>query len=332
MCGIAGVLSRNGQRCDDNLLARMMRAVVHRGPDGQGAKILQVDGLSVGLGHQRLSIVDVAGGAQPMANEDQTIWIVFNGEIYNHAALREELEARGHRYSSRSDTETIVHAYEQWGDACLARLQGMFAFAIWDGRERRLLLARDRIGIKPLYYAITKDSLVFGSEIKAIFASGLVSPALALERLPEQMTFGYLAGEGTLLKGVSKLMPGHLLAWQGGQTTVLQYWDVPCPEPQPARADTEILEQFESLFDATVRSHLMSDVPLECFSAAGWIRAPSRLPWPATYRAASRHFRLDSNVNTTASCPAHAKWPITWEANIMRSCSRHRRSLLLCLA
>src|SRR5213083_2530322 len=174
MCGIVGIVKLNPiETVDGACLTRMRDVLHHRGPDDEG---LLIDG-PVGLGHRRLAIVDVAGGHQPMANEDQTVWIVFNGEIYNHAELRPELEARGHRYRTRSDTETILHLYEEEGDRCVERLRGMFAFALWDRRRRRLLLARDRLGIKPLYYAVTERELLFASEIKAILAAGGIRPA-----------------------------------------------------------------------------------------------------------------------------------------------------------
>src|SRR2546422_10039109 len=169
MCGIAGIVKREPcEPVEEARLKRMGDVLRHRGPDGEG---LFLDG-PVGLAHRRLAIVDVAGGHQPMANEDGSIWIVFNGEIYNHAALRPGLETRGHSYRSRSDTETILHLYEEEGERCVERLQGMFAFALWDRTRRRLLLARDRLGIKPLYYAWTDDELLFASEIKAILAGG----------------------------------------------------------------------------------------------------------------------------------------------------------------
>src|SRR6267142_687837 len=204
MCGIAGIVKRDPRETVDEARLKRMRDVLrHRGPDGEG---LLLDG-PVGLGHRRLAIVDVAGGHQPMANEDETIWIVYNGEIYNHAALRPGLEARGHRYRTRSDTETILHAYEEDGDRCVERLQGMFAFALWDRPRGRLLLARDRLGIKPLYYAVTPDELLFASEIKAILAAGSVRAALNEAILPEFLATGFVAGPETFFRGVRKLPP-----------------------------------------------------------------------------------------------------------------------------
>ena len=172
MCGIAGIVAAERLHPEDHARMAAMRDILaHRGPDDTGTYVDEW----AALGHRRLSIVDLAAGHQPIANEGDTVWIVFNGEIYNHADVRPELEAGGHRYKTRSDTETIVHAYEQWGDACVERLRGMFAFAIWDAPRRRLLLARDRLGVKPLYWARAGSRLLFGSEIKAILASGLVA-------------------------------------------------------------------------------------------------------------------------------------------------------------
>src|SRR5215470_13268347 len=224
MCGIAGIISLNFREpVEEARLKRMRDVLRHRGPDGEG---LWIDG-PVGLGHRRLAIVDVAGGHQPMANEDETVWITFNGEIYNHAALRPGLEAKGHRYRTRSDTETILHLYEEEGERCVERLQGMFAFALWDRPRRRLLLARDRLGIKPLYYALRGRELLFASEIKAILAAG-VRPSLREEALPELLASRFVAGEATLFRGVRQLPPGHTLCWSAGQPPQQRrYWRLP---------------------------------------------------------------------------------------------------------
>src|SRR5438132_6372574 len=193
MCGIVGIVRFNGDVVDEARLKRMRDVLRHRGPDGEG---LWIEG-PVGLGHRRLAIVDVAGGHQPLANEDESVWIVYNGEIYNHAALRPGLEARGHQYRTRSDTETILHLYEEEGERCVERLQGMFSFALWDRTRRRILLARDRLGIKPLYYAWSDDELLFASEIKAILAAGSVRPALDEGIVPEFLATRFIAGEET---------------------------------------------------------------------------------------------------------------------------------------
>src|SRR2546426_2419 len=204
MCGIAGIVKRDPRETVDEARLKRMRDVLrHRGPDGEG---LLLDG-PVGLGHRRLAIIDVAGGHQPMANEDETIWIVYNGEIYNHAALRPGLEARGHRYRTRSDTETIVHAYEDDGERCVERLDGMFAFALWDRPRGRLLLARDRLGIKPLYYTYTRDELLFASEIKAILAALPGRPALDATVVPEFLATRFVSGAQTFFRDVETLLP-----------------------------------------------------------------------------------------------------------------------------
>src|SRR3982751_559887 len=194
MCGIAGIVSSHLLDVDAPSRALAMRDVLaHRGPDEAG---LHCDAHAA-LAHRRLSIVDLSSGQQPLSNEDGSIWVIFNGEIYNHADIRRELEAHGHVYRTKSDTETLVHAYEQWGEACVDRLRGMFAFAIWDAPNRRLLLVRDRLGIKPLYWAMTADALLFGSEIKTILASGLIEPRANEDVLPEVLSTRYTAGEDT---------------------------------------------------------------------------------------------------------------------------------------
>ncbi len=224
MCGIAGIVTTAGLGAADlERLVSMRDVIAHRGPDDEG---LYADDCA-GLAHRRLSIVDLATGHQPLANEDGSIWIAFNGEIYNHTDLRATLESAGHRYRTRSDTETIVHAYEQWGDACVDRLRGMFAFAIWDARRRRLMLARDRLGVKPLYWARAGDRLLFGSEIKALLASGLLTAEANEPALPELLATRYLSGTETLFKGVHRLLPGHTLVFDRKGISVRQYWDVP---------------------------------------------------------------------------------------------------------
>src|SRR5262245_30360961 len=269
MCGIAGLVSADRLHPDERARLTAMRDVLaHRGPDDAG--IFMDD--RAGLAHRRLSIVDLAAGHQPLANEDESIWIVFNGEIYNHAAIRPALEADGHRYRTRSDTETIVHAYEQWGDGCVERLRGMFAFAIWDTRRRRLLLARDRMGIKPLYWAIAGNRLLFGSEIKAILESGLVQPEPNERCIPELLSTRYVSGSETLFKGIHRLLPGHTLVFENGRATTRQWWDVPVDlrrseiERLP---DAEAVAEFRTKLEDAVRTRLMADVPLGMFLSGG---------------------------------------------------------------
>src|SRR5262245_14716891 len=210
MCGIAGILKfDHAERAEEDRLVRMRDVITHRGPDGQG---LIVDGRA-GLAHRRLAIIDVAAGQQPMCNEDGNVWITFNGEIYNHAELRAGLEARGHQYRTRSDTETILHLYEEEGEGVVDGLHGMFDFAIWDRTRQRLLLARDRLGIKPLYYARTGSELLFGSEIKAVLAADALRPEFNEEALPEFLAKRFVASDETFFRGVRKLLPGHVLSW-----------------------------------------------------------------------------------------------------------------------
>jgi asparagine synthase (glutamine-hydrolysing) len=269
MCGIAGIVAGDTLHADERARLEPMRDVLtHRGPDEAG---LFVDGHAA-LAHRRLSIVDLAAGHQPLSNEDGTIWITFNGEIYNHAAIRPGLEAAGHRYRTRSDTETIVHAYEQWGDACVERLRGMFAFAIWDAPRRRLLLARDRMGIKPLYWTLARNRLVFASEIKSILESGLVRPEPNERAIPELLSTRYLSGSETLFRGIHRLMPGHVLVFERGEVMTRRWWDIPVGRRDPSverLPDREAVEQFRARLEDAVRSRLMADVPLGMFLSGG---------------------------------------------------------------
>ena len=221
MCGICGKLNfEKGASVKPGLIRAMMDTIRHRGPDDDGLHVAS----EVGLGFVRLSIIDLSSGHQPLSNEDGTIWIVFNGEIYNYRELRSFLLSKGHVFKTQSDTEVIVHLYEELGPKCLEKLRGMFAFAIWDENANTLFLARDRVGIKPLYYALTDNSIVFASEIKAILADPAVSRELAPEIIDRFLTFLYVPGEETLLRGVRKLAPGHCLLVKNGKsrnTTIL---------------------------------------------------------------------------------------------------------------
>lgn len=267
MCGIAGIVNLNPREAvDEAVLKRMRDTIRHRGPDGEG---LWIDG-PVGLAHRRLAIVDVAGGHQPMTNEDESCWITYNGEIYNHAALRPELEARGHHYRTRSDTETILHLYEEEGERCVERLRGMFAFAVWDGARRRLLLARDRLGIKPLYYAITERQLLFASEIKAILSAGSIRPTFNEAILPEFLATRFVSGEETFFRGVHKLLPGRTLSWSAGEGLCeRRYWQLSVDTDNTADGIQQRAREVRTRLEAAVRSHLMSDVPLGLFLSGG---------------------------------------------------------------
>ncbi len=245
----------------------MMDAITHRGPDGHD---LHEDGIAY-LGHRRLSIIDVAAGRQPMSNETGSIWITFNGEIFNHAALRPELEKAGHRYTTRCDTETIVHAYEEYGRDCVTHLRGMFAFAIWDAQRRKLFCVRDRLGIKPLYYFSDERFFAFASEIKSLLRHPEIRPRLNEQRLPECLAFGYTAGDLTLFRGVRKLMPGHMLTLDAatGKIEISRYWDVPEPAERETRSDEEWIRECRTRLEEGVRTRLMSDVPLGMFLSGG---------------------------------------------------------------
>jgi asparagine synthase (glutamine-hydrolysing) len=269
MCGIAGFAASSVLGPDERQRARMMRDVlVHRGPDGAG---LWADEHAA-LAHRRLSIVDLAGGHQPLSNETGAIWVTFNGEIYNHADVRAELEAAGHQYRTRSDTETIVHAYEQWGDECVQRFRGMFAFGLWDAPRRRLLLVRDRLGVKPLYWAQAGDRVLFASEIKALLESGLIAPAANRAVFSEVLATRYTAGSETMFEGIHKLLPGHRLIFEQDRVRIEKYWDLPLdgPDPDLERIDErDLIDRFRSLLQESVRLRLMADVPLGMFLSGG---------------------------------------------------------------
>src|SRR5687767_9738964 len=269
MCGIAGFASTGVLGPDERHRARLMRDVlVHRGPDGAG---LWADEHAV-LAHRRLSIVDLAGGHQPLSNETGTIWVTFNGEIYNHADVRRELEPAGHQYRTRSDTETIVHAYEEWGDECVHRFRGMFAFGLWDAPRRRLLLVRDRLGVKPLYWAQVGDRVLFASEIKAILESGLITARANAGVLSEVLATRYTSGTETMFEGIHKLLPGHRLIFEQGHVRVEKYWDLPLdgPDPELERlGERGLIDRFRSLLQESVRLRLMADVPLGMFLSGG---------------------------------------------------------------
>ncbi len=267
MCGIAGIVTQDPRaRVDAARLTRMRTVLTHRGPDGQG---LMLDG-PVGLAHTRLAIIDVAGGEQPMSNEDGSIWVVYNGEIYNHAALRSDLQSRGHRYRSRCDTETILHLYEEKGEDVVDGLRGMFAFAIWDRGRGRLLLARDRLGIKPLYYATSETELLFASEIKSLLAAGSIRPTFNPNGLPEFLSTRFLSGDDTFFHGVRKLLPGHVLTWSlDGGTNTRRYWQLPTPTAEPSQNGRMRAADLRDRLEEAVESHLMSDVPVGVFLSGG---------------------------------------------------------------
>jgi asparagine synthase (glutamine-hydrolysing) len=266
MCGICGIFFLDKTRhVRRETLAKMAQSIAHRGPDDEGSLI---EG-NVGLAMRRLSVIDLEAGRQPLSNETEDVWIVFNGEIYNHVRLRTELRSKGHQYRTHCDTETIVHAYEQYGRECVTHLSGMFAFAIWDRRKRVLVAARDRLGIKPFYYRWDGRVLVFGSEIKAILAYA-ASREFNRHALAEYLAFGYISGSETMFSGIHKLQPGYTLELsEDGALKVERYWDLPAevdPEPRPL---TYYVETYRELLERAVASHLMSDVPLGMFLSGG---------------------------------------------------------------
>ena len=267
MCGIAGIFEfGQDAHVDSGVLRGMCDVMAHRGPDDDG---FFTQG-RIGMGMRRLSIVDLATGHQPISNEDGSVWIVFNGEIYNHRALRERLITLGHQYRTQSDTETIVHLYEEYGRECLQHLRGMFAFAIWDAKRGSLFIARDRLGIKPLYYRLTARSFIFGSEIKVLLGYPGARPEFNRTALPEFLNFGYLSGDETFYGGIRKLMPGHRLEVdEQGSLRVEEYWDLPQATPDKPHDERYYVESYRELLEGAVNSHLMSDVPLGVFLSGG---------------------------------------------------------------
>ena len=268
MCGIAGGADLGREEpVPVQVLEAMLASIRHRGPDDEGTYSAR----HVALGVRRLAIVDVAGGHQPIANEDGTAWVVLNGEIFNYPALRRRLEERGHRFSTRADTEAIVHAYEEWGDGCVEQLNGQFAFALWDAAGERLLLARDRAGIKPLHYRFEDGLLLFGSEIKALLAHPSVPREMDVQALDQYLTYEHVPVPRTLFKGIWKLPPGHVLSLDRRGLQVRQYWDLRLARGENGHrgSEAEWEERFREGLQQAVSLELMSDVPLGVFLSGG---------------------------------------------------------------
>jgi len=269
MCGIVGYLDTVGTRpIDEGLLRRMNDTQTHRGPDGDGVHLEP----GVGFGHRRLSIIDLEGGQQPLYNEDHTVVVTYNGEIYNFRELETELRGLGHVFRTRCDTEVIVHAWEEWGERCLDRFNGMFAFAVWDRNRQTLFLARDRLGIKPLHYTVLGDGrLLFSSELKALMAHPDVPRTMDDEAVEDYFTFGYVPEPKSIFAGVRKLEPGTCLLVQRGQRVPepRRYWDVPLFDDPFERPEAELLEQLTGGLEAAVRRRLVADVPLGAFLSGG---------------------------------------------------------------
>ena len=250
MCGICGVIGETRGELAESRARSMLASMVHRGPDDEG--LLAKPGAMLGM--RRLSIIDLGGGHQPIFNEDGSVGVVFNGEIYNFPHVRASLESRGHHFRTNSDTEVIVHAYEEWGERCLTHLRGMFAFALWDGRssstqgESRVLLARDRLGIKPLYYRVTTDEVIWGSEIKVVRAYPGSGAEFDRSALPEYLAFGYLSGEQTFYRGIRKLMPGHWMEIdRSGQVNIQQYWDLAVTKSERPQSQAEYIHTYREM-------------------------------------------------------------------------------------
>jgi asparagine synthase (glutamine-hydrolysing) len=264
MCGISGIFDLSGNPINRELLERMTSIIRHRGPDGDGRFVDH----EVGLGHRRLSIIDVGGGGQPIGNEDGKLQIVFNGEIYNFIELRKELQAFGHTFKTKSDTEVIIHAYEQWGADCVKRFNGMFAFAIWDERKREVFFARDHLGIKPLYYVQIGNRLLFSSEIKALLQDPECPREIDLDALAELLTFRCVPSPKTLFKRIFKLRPGHhMLATRNG-LQISRFWNW-VPGQRRQGSEPALVEEYQTLLEDAVRLQLRSDVPLGLFLSSG---------------------------------------------------------------
>jgi asparagine synthase (glutamine-hydrolysing) len=265
MCGIAGVVyADRNHPVDRRLVERMTRVQRYRGPDAEGYHF----GDGVGLGHRRLSIIDLAGGDQPIFNEDGTKAVILNGEIYNFPELRKQLKSLGHQFRTRSDTEVLVHAYEAWGEECVERLWGMFAFAIWDNSTRTLFLARDRVGKKPLYYAVDAGRLIFASELKGVVQDPFLKRAVNHEALDSYLTFRTVTAPHTIFRGIFQLSPAHTLTFRDGQVRIREYWDLAFPD-LPRKSEGEYNEELSALFAEAVGCRLISDVPLGAFLSGG---------------------------------------------------------------
>jgi len=264
MCGICGISPSEARTPERNILERMTQAIIHRGPDSDGFHMES----GVGLGVRRLAIIDVEGGDQPIPNEDESLWIVFNGESHNFPDLYADLVKRGHEFRTRSDTECILHLYEDYGDDCVQHLRGQAAFALWDGKKRRLLLARDRMGKKPLYYTIQNGTLYFGSELSAILTALPHKPEINLEAIDLYLSLQYIPDPFTAYEGIHKLPPAHTLVWQNGQIKLNRYWDFSY-QPKHTTSEEELIEELRALLKESVKMRLISEVPLGAHLSGG---------------------------------------------------------------
>ena len=260
MCGICGIIGFE----DEELLKRMCEVMHHRGPDDFGT----FTDTNMGLGHRRLSIIDIEGGHQPIHNEDESIWVVYNGEIYNFPELRQDLEDIGHRFYTNTDTEILVHLYEEFDESFIKRLNGMFAFAIWDSNKRKLILARDRAGIKPLYYTKTDEAFFFGSEVKSILQYNKIPRRVDEQSLHYLLSLRYIPEERTMFEGINKLLPGCILAYENGKVRISRYWN-PKPLFNPERTENYYIKHLRKLLKDSVKRHMISDVPIGSFLSGG---------------------------------------------------------------
>jgi asparagine synthase (glutamine-hydrolysing) len=319
MCGICGeVKFDTSEQVSDARLRRMADAIKHRGPDDAGYFVAE----NVGIAMRRLSIIDLSSGHQPISNERGNLWIVFNGEIYNYLSLRDTLLHHGHTFKTRSDTETILHAYEQFGSDCVKHLRGMFAFAIWDSDRRILFGARDRLGIKPFYYAHTNREFLFGSEIKAITAAGTISPALNENVLPEYLAFGYTAGTETFFRGINKIPPGHTFELsESGKLSFNKYWDPPNGIEGPELSESEWVDRYKTKLEECVEMHLIADVPVGVFLSGG-------LDSSAVAALMQRH--IGSKLSTFAVGYEEAEYSeLPWARRMAKSLNSDHSEILL---
>jgi len=264
MCGICGLSHSDNRKPERGLLEKMNAAIAHRGPDSDG---FHTDA-GIGLAMRRLAIIDVSGGDQPIANEDESIWIIFNGECYNYPEMRAELERRGHRLATKTDTECIVHFYEDEGEDCVKRLRGMFAFALWDDKKKKLLLGRDRLGKKPMVYTIQNGTLYFGSELSAILAALPHKPEINLEALDLYLSLQYVPDPLTIYRGIFKLPPAHTLVWENGAARIQRYWDY-AYQPKFTATEDELIEELRARLREAVRMRLLSERPLGAHLSGG---------------------------------------------------------------
>ena len=265
MCGICGIVDIKRQRpVDPALLKRMTDLMYHRGPDDEGTYTHK----NMGMGVRRLSVIDLSGGHQPISNEDSSVFAIQNGEIYNFQELRHETESKGHIYKTKSDTEVIVHLYEEYGEEFVGKINGMFSIALWDTREEKLVLARDRVGIKPLFYYFDDHKFVFASEVKAIIKDLAIRRRINMKALNQYLTYGFVPAPLTMLEGIIKLLPGHMLIYQRGKLEIKQYWNINYAEPAEGPQD-DYLAHFDEVMKNSIRRHLISDVPLGVFLSGG---------------------------------------------------------------